>query len=86
MKVKRQLKNVDKNFVFLAVMTELGALAMAVQFGLYLSYPIVVGINYKDMTDSEAQTMTNLSLGYKTCSGCLILLDVFSAILLLISM
>ena len=54
MKVKRQLKNVDKNFVFLAVMTELGALAMAVQFGLYLSYPIVVGINYKDMTDSEA--------------------------------
>ena len=54
MKVKRQLKSVDKNFVFLAVMTELGALAMAVQFGLYLSYPIVVGINYKDMTDSEA--------------------------------
>ena len=38
------------------------------------------------MSDGDQQVMTNLAIGYKACTGVLILMDAFSAILLLVSM
>lgn len=59
---------------------------MAFQYGTFLSYPLVVGVDYNDMTDGQMKIMTNLSIGYKACSAVLIFLDTISAVLLLISM
>ena len=68
------------------MLTEVGAVAMAVLYGLFLSYPVVEGFDYNNMTDEQARILTRLSLGYEICTGGLIFLDIVSAILLVLSM
>ena len=76
----------ERSFICLAVATEISALAMAAQYGFYISYPLIIDVKQKDMSDSDQRIMTNLAIGYKACTGVLIFLDAFSAILLLVSM
>ena len=43
----------EKSFICLAITTEISALAMAAQYGFYISYPLIIDVKQKDMSDSD---------------------------------
>ena len=67
-------------------MTELVCALSGTFYGIFLSYPTVIESSGREMTPSEKSFMLKMSKAFEICGLIALIIDSFTAILLLISM